>query len=211
MRPVADRDDRGLTLVELMVTMVLFAMVGLVVTGMYGATSRSVSTGAVRVENTRNATQVMETLTRSVRAATKIQRNGTTALSAFSDPTGTSMTVHAAVSTAPVRYDYSVDPSGRLVETAVQSSAADAPYYVFTGTPTTRYIGRGIANPVSQPLFRYLDLDGDVVDVSGGATAIDSVRAVEITVVVQTDSRGITPATTLTQTVYLHNGGLSVP
>ncbi len=201
--------DDGLSLPELLVTMVLFSLIGTVIVQTYAATTASVQRSTWRQDNTRLAQNAMETLTKSIRAGSKIEQYSATALPAFTEATETSLGVHAFLGDRPTRLTYTVDSSGQLVETRLTADAGStAPYWTFSGTPTTRVVTDQVVNTASQPLFVYYDGTGTAfVPTPGDTASLDAVRSVEVSLSVQARDTGEVPPTVLEQRIYLPNLG----
>ena len=203
------RGDAGLSLPELLVTMVLFSLIGTVVVQTYAATTASVQRSTWRQDNTRLAQIGMETLVKSVRAGSKIEQYSAAALPAFTEATATSLGVHAFLGDRPTLLTYTIDSSGRLVETRLPADVTSAaPYWTFTGTATTRVVIDEIVNTSSQPLFTYYDGTGTAfVPTPGDSASLDAVRSVDVSLAVQTRDSGDVPPAVLEQRIYLPNLG----
>lgn len=201
--------DTGLSLTELLVTMVLFSIVTTIVVSTFMATSDSVQRSVWRQDNTRLSQTGMDTLTKSVRAGTKIERSGQTALPAFTVATPTSIELYSFLGTRPMRLTYTVDASGRLMETRLPADTGSvAPFWTFTGSTTTRIVIDRVVNTAAQPLFVYRDGLGDpFVPIAGNTASLDAVRSVDIRLVVQAQDQNRVPPAVVEQRVHLPNLG----
>lgn len=212
MTPKASARDSGLTLPELLVTMVLLGVVGTLVLTMFISVTRSLQASDQRVEATSTTLVGAETLVRAVRAGAVVERPvGTAELEAVVPTSETSLTVHSWTARStdpgttdplPVRVDFTVDATGRLVETRTAADEDSGPQYTFTGTPRTRTVLTGVVNPAVTPVFTYYDVDGDELAPGASTTGVASV---EVHLLVQTDGLGRVAPTELRNRVHLPN------
>lgn len=151
----ARRGDDGLTLVELLVTMVILGIVGSVVAGMVASTGRSITGGTDRLEAANTTTIVMENISKATRAAVTVEQAAGTELPAFANATATTLTVYAAQGSVPVRVAFALDTgTGTLTETRTPGTGT-SPNVTFTGPSTTRILAHDLVNDASNPLFTY--------------------------------------------------------
>ncbi|MFC8191334.1 type II secretion system protein J [Cellulomonas sp. NPDC057328] len=192
-------DDRGVTLPELLVTMLLMSIVSLLIVGMVAGFSRTFSRERAATDSTTVASAGMKEVTRIVRSATEVRPTGATDnVPAFVDARPNSLTVYAYIDTAaaapkPVKVQFSIDAQRRLVETRWVTGSTTSPWtFPATGSPTTvRPIARSI--PISAaPLFEYLDKDNQPMAVPAAGFTDERKReiaAVRVTLTVQADAR----------------------
>lgn len=196
--PRGCRDDRGLGLPELLVTMMLIALMSLLVTTLFVTMSRSLSDDKLAHSSSSTAAIAMNEMSRVVRGGAEIRQSGKQPLSAFSIATPTSMTitsfVDASSSTlAPIKVSFVLSAAGVLTETRQSAVAGSAPYWTFGAASTSRVIARDVVTPTTTPLFLYLGADGKPVSGSCNATSTTScglVRSVEVSFQVQSDKTG---------------------
>lgn len=214
------RDDRGITLVELIVAMTLGVLVLAMAGSFLIASQRASATARGVNDSTRSAAAAMNEITRLVRSATDNPvATGDTPQSAFQYASATTVRFFTFVNTAdtvtkPVQVQLTLDPARRTIteRTWVGAPVSRSDYYSFplsagatlTATPTTT---RVIASDVvSSVLFAYSDgaavLGSDVTPVA--AAKLAAVRRVTVQVTTGV-SRTDPNATTLTNAVNLPN------
>ena len=215
-------DERGLGLVELLVTMVLLVIVGAIVTGLYSSTMRTLSNGQILDGNTRQAANGMNEVSRVIRAATANPvLNQTLSDPALVAASSESVTLYAYVNLAssaqqPMKYQLSLDASRRLVETQWTSYVTAGGYFLFNTTPvSTRIMAGTIATAATgRPfLFTYVLPNGTVLPVptvgTFTSTQLASIAAVKVTMTLQNNLANTKSAVTLVNTVGMPNLGLS--
>jgi type II secretory pathway pseudopilin PulG len=188
----SERGQAGITMVE---TAVVVALLGLVLTmAMQGVLSyqRAAASADTRQDNLDQARTVMAVLTKDLRTAT-----------AFTAMTATDVTFTGLLNTAatapPNQLRLWVDSNGVLREAVTPPDNPNASPLTYTGTPTTRIVGRGLV--ATSGLFSYRD-SADAV-----TTSLTAVTSVVITVSVDLPSRSgaDVPPTVLTSRVFLPN------
>jgi type II secretory pathway pseudopilin PulG len=190
-RPV-ERGQAGITIVEMAVVV---ALLGLVLTmAMQGVLSyqRATASADTRQDNLDQARTVMAVLTKDLRTAT-----------AFTAMTATDVTFTGLLNTAATapanQLRLWVDSSGVLREAVTPPDDPNASPLTYTGSPTTRIVGRGLVS--TSGLLSYRD-SADAV-----TTSLTAVTSVVITVSVDLPSRSgaDVPPTVLTSRVFLPN------
>jgi type II secretory pathway pseudopilin PulG len=190
-RPV-ERGQAGITMVEMAVVV---ALLGLVLTmAMQGVLSyqRATASADTRQDNLDQARTVMAVLTKDLRTAT-----------AFTAMTATDVTFTGLLNTAATapanQLRLWVDSNGVLREAVTPPDDPNASPLTYTGTPTTRIVGRGLVS--TSGLLSYRD-SADAV-----TTSLTAVTSVVITVSVDLPSRSgaDVPPTVLTSRVFLPN------
>jgi type II secretory pathway pseudopilin PulG len=190
-RPRED-GQAGITVVEMAVVV---AVLGLVLTmAMQGLVSyqRAAAGADTRQQNLEQARTVMAVLSKDLRTAT-----------AFTAMTATDVTFTGLLntaSTAPAnQLRLYVDSSGVLREAVTPPDNPNASPLTYTGTPTTRMVGRGLVN--TSGLLSFRDSSDAVT------TSLTAVTSVVISVSVDLPSRsGIdVPPTVLSSRVFLPN------
>jgi type II secretory pathway pseudopilin PulG len=190
-RPV-ERGQAGITIVEMAVVV---ALLGLVLTmAMQGVLSyqRATASADTRQDNLDQARTVMAVLTKDLRTAT-----------AFTAMTATDVTFTGLLNTAATapanQLRLWVDSNGVLREAVTPPDDPNASPLTYTGSPTTRIVGRGLVS--TSGLLSYRD-SADAV-----TTSLTAVTSVVITVSVDLPSRSgaDVPPTVLTSRVFLPN------
>jgi type II secretory pathway pseudopilin PulG len=190
-RPRED-GQAGITVVEMAVVV---AVLGLVLTmAMQGLVSyqRAAAGADTRQQNLEQARTVMAVLSKDLRTAT-----------AFTAMTATDVTFTGLLntaSTAPAnQLRLYVDSSGVLREAVTPPDNPNASPLTYTGTPTTRIVGRGLVS--TSGLLSFRDSSDAVT------TSLTAVTSVVISVSVDLPSRsGVdVPPTVLSSRVFLPN------
>lgn len=188
----------GVTMVEMAV---VIALLGLVLAmAMQGLVSfqRATAAADTRQQNLEEARAVMAVLTKDLRTAT-----------AFTAATATDVTFTALLnigSTAPPnQVRLYVDGSGVLREVVTPPDDPAASPITYTGTGTTRIVGRGLT--ATSSLLSYRDSTDTVT------ASLTAITSVVVTVSVDLPSRSGTdvPATVLTSRVFLPNVAAAAP
>lgn len=215
------RDERGISLVELIVAMTLSVLVLTIAGSFLISTQRASVTASAVNENTRTAAAAMNEMTRVMRSATDNPvSTGDDPQYAFQYASATSVRLFTYVNTSstasqPVQVQLSLDTTtGTITETKWSgTSVAYSDYFTFpmsagatlSATPTST---RTLVNSVvSTSVFTYYNATGVVIPLSGGsvsATDLPNIRRVSVTV---TTGKSVsdTRATTLTNSVNLPN------
>lgn len=164
------RGDSGVTLVELLVTIFLMALVMALVTGMVQSSRGVLVTERARSNDLGVAFPAMDQIQRSVRAiatpasggvavteasATRITYFTLAGTNAQPAPTAS---VTERASAQPRRVTLELDTAaGELRMTTVPATLSSTDAWVYTGTGQDRVLATGIVNDGSTPLFGYLD------------------------------------------------------
>ena len=165
--------DRGVTLVELMITMILLGVVTTITVSTMAVITRATVNDRSSGESLDSARIGMDFMTRAIRSGSQIQvSGGGTSLPAFAQTGPETMTLYANVGStvycsstgrydlAPTKIAYTVTTGRSLVETRWEANACTSPYFTF---PTTATTARTIAtNLVSggTALFQFLSAAG---------------------------------------------------
>jgi type II secretory pathway pseudopilin PulG len=212
--------ERGIGLVELLVSVVLLAIIAVMVSGLYISTTRTVSQARTLTANTREASNGMNEVARVIRAGTEnpvqSQPLNDPALVAASSE---SVTLYAYVNLAsstqqPVKIQLSLDGSRRLVETTWASTVISPGYYGFNTTPISNRIMAGTVAPrvSGQPyLFTYVKANGAELEGGSGLSEADRrlIASIKVTLTLQGSSTDSRSAVTLQNTVGMPNLGLA--
>lgn len=208
-RRVDGPSDSGLTLAELMVTLVLMGIVGTLMLSATVMVSRTVTNTQASGDSLDIARIGMNRMARSIRAGIEIVRSGQANQPAIDTMGANTLTMYSSLGPNPTKITYAIDANRNLTETVV-AAGGTSPYWTFTGTPKTTIIAYKI--PTSAPnLFTYLDANGTVL-VSQSATDDATTGLVkQIQLNLQCDAnpgKGVGPVT-LTNTVVLPNLGVA--
>lgn len=218
-------EDRGLTLVELMVTMILLGIVTSITVVTVTVIGRATVNDQARGESLDLARIGMNNMTRTIRAGTEVQRSGGQSnLPAFVCARADSVVVYASLGAAPTMVRYGVNSDRDLVESRWNSIGGTPPYYGFpaltdssaepckvsTAYPPTA--SRVIASkiPTGTTLFVYQDDQGAVITppTPTDVGALGNIRRVQISLTVDAEPSLPTNPVTLTNTVVLPNLGV---
>jgi type II secretory pathway pseudopilin PulG len=203
----AHDEERGLTLVEMTITIMLFALVMTVI--MKGFMSfQSLATGEdLRLQNLDEARLIMDAVSKDVRTATML----TAGTSPFIVADALHVTFYANLNTTtgPKKIDLSIDstvPTAPvLVEKVTASDPGSNPPTYTTLTPTTRLVGKYVTNSTSLPLFTFYDQAGTLLTTPLSSADLLAVRQVGINLSVRKSVNQYLPATTITTRVSLPN------
>lgn len=206
--------DRGISLVELIVAMMIFSILLAMTVGFFSSAGRATTVNRGVDLTTRTASTGLDEMTRIIRGATtnpvlNQQLPDPAFVSAFTNANSIRLysQVNLTSSVAqPVMVQFSVSGSN-LVEQTWQPITTGG-YYTFATNPTTTKV---IASPVVLPaaggpnLFSYIDTTNATIPITGGAvTNISGIAAV--TVSLQTGTANTSARSTLlTNTVGLPN------
>ncbi len=186
----AARGQGGVTMVEMVVVVALLGLVLAMALQGLTAYQRATAGADVRQRNLDEARVVMAVLTRDLRTATS-----------FSSVSATDVTFLGLLNTGatapPNQMRLYVDANGVLREAVTPPDDPNASTITYTGTPTTRVVGRGLVN--TSTLLSFRD-PSDAVTTSASAVA-----SVVITLSVGLPSASAVPPTVLTSRVFLPN------
>ena len=202
------RGELGISLVELLVSMMIFAIILTLVGSMYASMARTVALGNSSNQSTKVAATTMNEVSRVIRfaAANPVlgQPQSDPAISTFS---AEALTVYSyvdadATTPKPIQISFTVDASRRLVESRYAATPA-AGFWIFaTPTPySTRILAGGIGTPTGAelPLFSY-----EYQMVNG----VQTIVAVQVNLKVTADGNSVGQPVPLQNTVGMPNLGL---
>ncbi|KPG86987.1 type II secretion system protein J [Frigoribacterium sp. RIT-PI-h] len=211
------RRDAGLSLAELLVAMMVFGIIVAVVTTTFISLTKATAQARGVDANTRVASNVMNEVSRVVRAARTIPTPGGTEATSFSLATTESLTLTTAVNgadsltTVPRKVTFGVAADRSLVEMTVVGTPLKTDFWQFVSTPTKRTLGGSVVAPASSdaPLFTYYDFTGAVLTPDSGgalsATQLPAIAAVQVSVTIDRTATASSQAVTLQTTVSLSN------
>jgi type II secretory pathway pseudopilin PulG len=184
--------EAGITMVEMAVVVALLGLV--LAMAMQGLVSyqRATASADTRQQNLEEARTVMAVLTKDLRTATEFSSI------AAADVTFTAL-LNTGATAPPNQLRLYADGNGVLRAAVTPPDDPTASPLTYTGTPTTRVVGRGLTG--TSGLLSYRDSSDTVT------TSLTAVTSVVVTVSVDLPSRsGIdVPATVLTSRVFLPN------
>jgi type II secretory pathway pseudopilin PulG len=186
----ATRGQAGITVIEMTVVIALLGVVLAMALQGLSAYQRATAGADVRQRNLDEARVVMAVLTRDLRTATS-----------FSSITATDVTFTGLLNTGatapPNQMRLYVDAAGVLREAVTPPDDPSANPITYTGTPTTRVVGRGLVDTANLLSFR------DSTDTA--TTSLTATTSVVITLSVDLPSAAAVPPTVLSSRVFLPN------
>jgi hypothetical protein len=205
------RDESGLTLAELLITMVLMGLVGSLVLSVYSTSANVVVDNDRRLDSVNIATIGMERLSKAIRAGTEIkQASHAENIPAFLEAGASRMVFHSYLGSSPSRITFDVDAQRVLNETVVPAdSSSTEPYWTFTGPATTRIVARKIPAGLATPLFRYFDGGGAEIAPTTDPDELRRIEQVQISLTVQADPTNTVRPALLENRVALPNLGFA--
>lgn len=218
------REDKGITLAELLVTMSLLSVVLIIVITVFSGYTRAFTEDRSVTSSTTTATVGMNELTRVVRSGTENPLSGVTLNDPVFEYAGNEKIIlYAYLDTdsanpKPVKVQFSINPQRELVETRWNAYASSPGYFAFyTSAASTRVVARKIlAHAGSDPwLFTFYKGDGTSKMLPSSSTASltlaerRQIVAVQIRMVVQADPTARADPVALQNTVGIPNLGVS--
>jgi prepilin-type N-terminal cleavage/methylation domain-containing protein len=206
--------DRGITLVELIVAMMILGIVLAVTSGTVLSLTRATSTARTVDVNVRESSNGMNALAQSIRSAVDLQQPSAPDRSAFQFASTEKLTVSTSVNfvdtqAKPVLVTYDLDASRKLREVRTQSARLGSAYWQFTGTSSSRVLTAPVAAPSSAALFVYLDKNKAVLT-PGPAGRLDDTQLgriafVQITLPIKSTTTASDNGVTLVNTIGTPN------
>lgn len=200
------RQDRGTTLVELTVAMLVFGLFATYLSSTVLQTVRVTQDAGARQHTAQRASVVMAQLTRDLRTAARV---GPAAgpQTAFVSATPTEVVFHSQVEPAPVRERLFVDATGLWRETKIPDDGSVYPDLRYTSTDPARTTTRLLAKTElsATGLFTYF-VRGSVTGVTTVAAAdVKDITAITVTVSLDGDGSGPRRPVVLSNTVRPYN------
>jgi type II secretory pathway pseudopilin PulG len=186
----AARGQGGITVIEMTVVIALLGLVLAMALQGLTAYQRAAAAADVRQRNLDEARVVMAVLTRDLRTATAFTATSAT------DVTFTGL-LNTGATAPPNQLRLYVDGSGVLREAVTPPDDPNASPVTYTGTPTTRVVGRGLVDTSTLLSFR------DSSDTA--TTSLTAATSVVITLSVDLPSAAAVPPTVLSSRVFLPN------
>lgn len=220
MMPRLRTDQSGISLVELLVSVLLLGVFLVMISGLYASATRSLGSATALGTNTREASNGMNAMARSIRAATAnpVASPGLPN-PAIAEASNEALTLYAYVNLGlttqqPVMIRLAVDTERRLIETRWASIPLAGGLFGFATTPlSTRILAQTVAPAASGlPLFSFADSAGVIlpVDVVPTAVQLRSIVTVTVNLTVQSSTADARSAVTLRNTVGMPNVRLAV-
>lgn len=173
VRRVTETAERGLTLVELLVAMLIFALLLVLVGSAFSTISKAVGLAGSTNNNISLSGLGMTELSKVIRfAATNPVVSHPIDDPAFVTAKSETLTVYSYVDAnpsnpAPIEVTFSLNSSRQLVETRYSAYSVATGYWAFNTTPYVMRILTGtVLAPTGTelPLFSYQTADGTVID-----------------------------------------------
>jgi prepilin-type N-terminal cleavage/methylation domain-containing protein len=207
LRPLL-ADERGLTLVELMMASAILSLVLAASAAALASYQRTAAGSDVRLENLTEAQAIMDVVSRDIRTATRPGAGQSPFLYAGANEVQFYANLRTVTGPKYVRL-YVDSVTGRVIEEATEPTGSP-PYVYPTSYPASgavvRVVGRHFANAPSQPLLTYLDDEGNVL--SGNPLTADQrlqIDSVRIDLSIRKSTSLSVRATTVRTTVRLPN------
>ena len=215
------RGDSGFTLVELLVTVLLMALVLSLVTGMVQSSRGVLVTERARTTDLGVAFPAMDQVQRSVRAiatpasgdAAVISASATSltyyTLAGTSPQPAPTASVTARASAQPRKVTLALDTATDTLRMTTVPATLDSSTgtWLYTGAGQTRVLATGVVNDGATPLLRYLDSAGNSVTGPLSTPADrDRIAFVEVRLVLDTNNGAGAPVEVL-DTIRLANHG----
>jgi type II secretory pathway pseudopilin PulG len=215
------RDERGITLAELIIAIGLLSLFATVLTSLYVSSIRAMSVGRDVHQNTGQASNAMNELSRVIRAGTDNPVRG----QALNDPafynkaTATEIYIYAYINLdssaeLPVMINFQRNSQGVLIERRWPATLDANGYWKFPDPASTVPAStRTVASTLpSTPLFTYLKSDNTVIPIPvGGITdpnTLRSIAAVTVSLTIQSSLTDTSQKVTLQNTVGIPNLGI---
>jgi Tfp pilus assembly protein PilV len=220
------RDDSGLTMVEILISVMLTSILLAAAAGMMIQVSKITLNSNQTQNSTRIASNVSNGITNVIRMGTKIAKTGDVQDAAIAAATATSMTIYSNAATdyfnpGPTRVTWTLITSGAnmgdLVEDRCVAKSVGG-YWTFTtcASAVTRTLGSGLKVPgtvtsgkTAAATFTYLDVNNVAIPYTSLSTDAQRKLVAGITVEITVQAPGsITAPSVIRNTVILRNLGL---
>lgn len=217
-------DERGLSLPELLVAMMVLAIVMVIVSSFFANGTQVLAKSDAVGRSTGVASNVMNEATRVIRSGTNNEVEGSPLVApAFIGAFAESLTLFSAIDSpsnviTPAIVRLEIDAAGNFVEKRWAHTSTNGDYFLFSGTagaPTSRRVLGGPLGRVAAgnaPLFSYRTAAGVLLTVpSSGLSEADrrTIAEVLVTVSVDADSDPRTPPVVVENAVRLPQLGFT--
>jgi hypothetical protein len=211
--------EAGVTMVEIMISIMLGAIVMAMIGGFLIQTTRITSTAVQSNTSNGTASSAMQEITTIVRLATQLSNGTSTATPPVVSATSTKLVIASLVSvttpTDPTPVQVTFDSSsGSIIESRCVATKVNGFWSFSTCASTSsRNLGGPVVAPVAgeNALFSYRDSTGATLALSNGvlpSTSNASVASIVVSVKMQSTGQTILPAVYLTANVGMPNIGL---
>jgi hypothetical protein len=190
----------------MVMTMLLIMIVMGAVFEAMASTSKATEGAGARLRNLDEARVLMATASKDVRTAVRLSAG--TSPFVLADANEAIFYANLDTTGAPKKIRIYVDSQHRLIEKVWDKDpASTAPNYTYnTTTPTTRLVGRYVANDASTPIFTYVDTtDTPLGPAPLSATNLLGIKAVRLKLIVYRSTAFNKHSTTLVNRVRLPN------
>jgi len=223
MHRLDDRDQAGLTLVELLVAMTILGVVLSALTAGGISMYRASYSADLGTRNQNEARQAITVVSRDIRAAAPV-RPSTEPAFLVARPDEANFTANLDDSTRPRLVRIFIDADRRLIEDATPADPSSDPETGLSwdtdNDAVVRFVAAFVVNDASLPLFRYLDRNGAELPYSATACSGPNgdvappcltdanrrrVATVELSLTVDSDPSGRVQPFTVAQRVRLPN------
>lgn len=179
-------DDRGLTIVELMVSMMITSIVLALIASMFINVARITSVANATTQRSSIAGNTMDEVSRVIRTAT------TNAVATSVDPepalvsaTATALTLYSFVDAAPAapaptKVTFRFD-NGYLIEDRILATDSNG-YWSYSGAVSSRTLGGPFDLTGGDPFFTYLNSAGTAITVGSDIAQRKLVASIRVTV-----------------------------
>jgi type II secretory pathway pseudopilin PulG len=188
---IREARESGITLAELMVTMVILSVIMVLVVGFFFSANRAFTLNRTVDGNTRSASNAMNEASRMLRAATANPVSSTVTNPAFVSATSTSVVFYAYINLSastelPVEVRFTINPTtNALLEAQWPATAQAGGLWSFPNpTSATPTFTRTIAGPIlpvaagGPVLFTYFDSAGTAIPLTNSAVPAASLKLI---------------------------------
>jgi prepilin-type N-terminal cleavage/methylation domain-containing protein len=178
-------DERGFTLVELMMTLVIGLIIVLSSLAVLDGATRHSDEVQRRSGAVLQGRAAMDDVVRSLRSQVCVQTDDSTILTPVTAASATSVTFYSDFgdgTTVPDRHTISLGADGRLTDVTVKGSGT-LTQATFTATPKTRVIATGLSASPSTPVFQFYGFTSatpPTADQALNSTATPTVAAADL-------------------------------
>ncbi|GHG52257.1 hypothetical protein GCM10011331_16770 [Flavimobilis marinus] len=211
-RTVSAQRDAGMTLPEVLVTMFLMSLIGVLIVSLFTGVTRTLTRDRAANDSTNAASVAMDQLTRTVHGLSDITLGTGTSVGIdvanYSSLTFYSYVDTEATAVRPLKVAYEVNAAKELTESRWLAVPAGKERWTFPAKATsTRVIARDVVASSAAPLFAYLDGEGKRLAPAAGLSLAnrDLVRAVEVVLRVEADDSGRAATVELQNTIGIPN------
>ena len=202
--------DLGLTLIEMMVTLLLMGIVGTIMFASVVSVTQTLTHSQANSDSVDIARIGMNRVAKTVRSGMSIQQNGLSDLPPLVEISPNKLTVYASLGTVPAKVTYSIDAPRQLVENWYPGVASSSPYWTFSSTARTEVVARQIPTTASA-LFTFLDTNGVPIanQTSTNVADLSLVHGVTISMTIDSDPATGGGPVNLINTVTMPNQGIA--